>query len=51
MKKILCLLLAALMALAMMTAFAESVELDESNPVVISMCGAITGSYSDYGLG
>ena len=50
MKKALSLLLSALFLLGMISAFA-SAELDESNPVVISMCGAITGSYSDYGLG
>ena len=48
MKKLLSLVLICLLALASMSALAE---LDESNPVVISMCGAITGSYSDYGLG
>lgn len=26
-------------------------ELDDSNPIVISMCGAMTGDYSEYGLG
>ena len=50
MKKALSLLLSALFLLGMISGFA-SAELDESNPVVISMCGAITGSYSDYGLG
>ena len=48
MKKLLSLVLVCLLVLALTPALAE---LDESNPVVISMCGAITGSYSDYGLG
>ena len=43
MKKALSLLLSALFLLGMISGFA-SAELDESNPVVISMCGAITGS-------
>ena len=48
MKKLLSLVLVCLLVLALTPALAE---LDESNPIVISMCGAITGSYSDYGLG
>lgn len=49
MKKTLCPLLVCLMMFVCTGALAEA--LDESNPVVISMCGAITGSYSEYGLG
>lgn len=59
MKKILCALLVLVLSLSLFTACNRSVETPDQNvttpsndsPIVISMCGALTGDYSEYGLG
>ena len=67
MKRMISLLLACLMLLSVMTACSGGKEQEKasaqetqtdasetassSEPIVISMCGAITGDYSEYGLG